>query len=293
MWTTTTAILGTVPAAEAQRSTTRPRVAFLGADSPLTTPHCSGFVTGTKGERTIAHGIGPILAGVLVWLAVVSSGHAAAPPNRGSVADAVVASADLSYQTSFVINCSEATWRKVLDNPWLMGQLWNAYGYAPPYAVRATDDGLHIDDPTGLASDLWVTKNEPRERRYFAVGRLTFRAVPFFNSGQAVTIVRSEAVGQQIRGTMHVYIRADRAISRTALWAGHRLVQRKVEDRIQANLHAGVRLVEQIASSPDTVLKELRSPAAETFRAVFLPPKPPPPPTPTKAPKAPRPAPRR
>lgn len=73
--------------------------------------------------------------------------------------------------------------------------------------------------------------------------------------------------------------------------AGHRLVQRKVEDRIQANLFAGVRLVEQIASSPDTVLKELRSPAAETFRTVFLPPKAPPPPT--KAPKAPRPVPRR
>jgi len=249
-----------------------------------------GLVTGTNGTRT-TRGIGPILSGVLVWLAVASSGHAAAPPNRGSLADAVVASADLSYQTSFVINCGEATWRKVLDNPWLMGQLWNVYGYEPAYMVRATEDGLHVDDPTGLSSDLWVIRNEPLERRYFALGRLTYRAVPFFNSGQAVTIVRSQAVGQQIRGTMHVYIRADRAISRTALWAGHRLVQRKVEARIQANLWAGVQLVEQIASSPDTVLKQLRSPAAETFRAVFLPPTAPPPPT--KTPKAPRPVPRR
>lgn len=242
------------------------------------------------GRRTTARGIGPIL-GVIVSVAFAASGHAAAPPNRSSLADVVVASADLSHQASFVINCSEATWRKVLDNPWLMGQLWNVYGYAPAYTVRPTEDGLHVDDPTGLASDLWVIKNEPRERRYFALGRLTYRAVPFFNSGQAVTIVRSEAVGKQIRGTMHVYIRADRAISRTALWAGHRLVQRKVEDRIQANLWAGVRLVEQIASSPDTVVQQLRGPAAETFRTVFLPPKAPPPPT--KAPKAPRPAPRR
>jgi hypothetical protein len=234
-----------------------------------------------------------ILAGVVVWLALAVSGHAAAPPSRASLAEAVVASADISYRTSFAIDCGEATWRKVLDNPWLMGQLWNAYGHEPAYAVRATGDGLHVDDPTGLASDLWVIKDEPRERRYFAVGTLTFRTVPFFNSGQAVTIVRTEAVGRQIRGTMHVYIRADRAISRAALWAGKRLVQWKVEARIQSNLYHGVRLVEQIASAPDAVLQRLRSPAAETFRTVFLPPKPPPPTPPTKAPKAPPPAPRR
>lgn len=238
-----------------------------------------------------ARGIGSIL-GVVVWAALVAISHAAAPPNRGALAEAVVAAADLSYQASFAINCGEATWRKVLDNPWLMGQIWNVYSHAPAYAVRTTKDGLHVDDPTGLSSDLWVIKNEIRERRYFALGRLTYRAVPFFNSGQAVTIVRSEAVGQQIRGTMHVYIRADRAVSRTALWAAHRLVLRKVEARVQSNLWAGVQLVEQIASSPDAVLKQLQGPAAETFRTVFLPPKAPPP-APTKAPKVQRPAPRR
>src|ERR1700694_3594316 len=111
--------------------------------------------------------------------ALAAEAGAAAPPNRASVAETVVASPDITYQIPFVINCSEATWRKVLDNPWLMGQLWNVYGYSPAYKVSTAGDGLHIDDPTGLVGDLWLVRNGLDERRYFATGRLNFRAVPF------------------------------------------------------------------------------------------------------------------
>ena len=206
----------------------------------------------------------------------MSEAPAEVPPNRGGVADAVVASPDVTYQASFAINCSEATWRKVLDNPWLMGQLWNIYGYAPAYKVGPAGDGLHIEDPTGLVGELWLVRNQPHERRYLASGKISYRAVPFFNSGQAVTIVRSQVAGQQIRGTLQLYIRGDRAISRAVLWAGKPVLQGRVENRVQRNLQDGVRLVEQIASSPDAVLRQLQGPAAETFRAVFLPPKAPP-----------------
>jgi hypothetical protein len=234
-----------------------------------------------------------IFVAVVLSAALAAGAAAAVPPNRASMAETLVASPDLTYQIPFVINCSEATWRKVLDNPWLMGQLWNVYGYAPPYKVGTAGDGLHIDDPTGLVGDLWLVRNGLAERRYFATGRLNFRAVPFFNSGQAVTIVRSQAAGPQIRGTLQLYIRADRAVSRAVVWAGKSLVQTKVEARVRSNVYDGVRLVEQIASAPDAVLRQLQGPAAETFRTVFLPPKPPPRPTPPKPPKGPRSTPKR
>jgi hypothetical protein len=233
-----------------------------------------------------------ILILVLMSLAMPSSGHAAAPPNRVSVADAVVASPDLRYQTSFVVDCSEATWRKVLDNPWLMGQLWSVYGYAPAYKVRATADGVHVDDPTGLAGEFWLVRKDTHEHRYLGAGRISHRAVPFFNSGHVVTIVRSETVGRQVRATMQVYIRADRAISRAALWAGKPLLLGRVENRVHVNVQDGIRLVEQVASSPETVLRQLQGPAAETFRAEFVPRKVPPAP-PTRRSQAPRPGPRR
>lgn len=234
-----------------------------------------------------------IVVAVVLSAALAAQAGAAAPPNRAGVAESVAASPDLTYQIPFTINCSEAIWRKVLDNPWLMGQLWNVYGYSPAYKVSTAGDGLHIDDPTGLVGDLWLVRNGLDERRYFATGQLNFRAVPFFNSGQAVTIVRSLAAAQQIRGNLQLYIRADRAVGRAVVWAGRSLVQGKVEARVRSNLHDAVRLVEQIASSPDVVLRQLQGPAAETFRAVFVPPKPPPRPAPPKPPKGPRSTPKR
>ena len=232
-----------------------------------------------------------VVTGCLLLAAPVL-GQATAPATREKAAATVVASPDLRYTAAFVVSCSETTWIKVLDNPWLMGQLWAAYGHSPAYRIRVAGDALHVDDPTGLTGTVVIARTAPDQRRYFAAGTLNHRAVPFFNAGQAVGILRSESTGRQIRGTLEVYVRADRAISRAALWVGRPLLQPRVENRIRLNLIDAVQIVDEIASSPESVLGRLQGPAAETFRTVFLPPKPKPA-TPPKAPKPPRPRPRR
>lgn len=189
----------------------------------------------------------------------------------------VVTEAAVRYKATFAITCTQDTWTKVLDNPELLGRLWELGGYAPAYKVSAHGDTIHVDDPTGLAGDFVAFVKRPDERQYWGIGKITHRAVPLFNTGQMVAVLRTRPDGPRIVGSVEVFVKGDSLVARGALWAGRLLIQPRVENRVNSNLADATILIETLVAKPENGLKLLQGKPADQFRTLFMPPKPAPP----------------
>ena len=152
-----------------------------------------------------------LLVTVLAWAAPGYGQNAAA------LVEEIVRDSDFTYETSFEWRCAPDTWEQLVNNPQLMGALWQAYGYAPSYQVSTHRDTLHIDDPTGLEGDAVLVSQTAEERTYLVLGRLNHWAVPFFNQGSAVFVLRSRAEDQRVQGHLTVYIKATSKLGNAVL----------------------------------------------------------------------------
>jgi hypothetical protein len=216
---------------------------------------------------------------VVALLALLACGsEAAGADDPQSQARQVVAGAAVSYRAAFSIACRPDIWTKVLDNPELLGRLWVARGYVPAYQVSVRGDAIHVDDPTGLAGDIFVIVKRPEERQYWGSGKITHAAVPFFNTGQMVVVLRARPEGPRMVGNVEVFVRGDSLVARGALWAGRSVFLGFVERRVNGNLAEVTELIESLIVKPENGLTLLKGRDAEQFRALFVPPKPPPPP---------------
>ena len=63
--------------------------------------------------------------------------------------------ASITYNTSFTVDTTLERWNLMLDNPLLMGKLWELYEFSPPYRVSSNGSGYHIIDPKGIEGDLY------------------------------------------------------------------------------------------------------------------------------------------
>lgn len=208
--------------------------------------------------------------GWLVILLGLALGVHSLGADPGAQAQQVTGNPDITYHTSFVWQCSEATWERILDEPLLMGRLWEAYGYAPAYKFSARGDTLHVDDPTGLKGDVLLVSRAPGARTYVVLGQLDHWAVPFFNEGIAVFVLTSQPAEDQICGDLKVYVRASSTVGNLLLQLGRPLLAKHIDNRITLNLQDGRRIVERIAADPAQVAALLRGPEAERFKAAFL-----------------------
>lgn len=182
----------------------------------------------------------------------------------------IIDEADITYKTTFIWDCKATIWEQILDRPLLMGALWTAYGFAPAYQVSARGDTLHVDDPTGLVGDALLFRRRWGERAYLIHGKLDHWAVPFFNQGTAVIVLKSRPEGDQIVGDIRVYVRANSTLGNIVLKVGRKLLYDHVDNRVTLNLQDARRIVETIDADPTQIAARLRGLEAKQFRSAFM-----------------------
>ena len=182
----------------------------------------------------------------------------------------IIDKADITYRASFTWDCTASVWERILDRPLLMAALWTAYGFAPAYQVSARGDTLHVDDPTGLTGDALLFRRRWGERAYLIHGKLDHWAVPFFNKGTAVIVLKSRPEGDRITGDLRVYMRAGSTLGNLVLKVAKKLLYNHVDNRVTLNLQDTRKIVEAIDADPAQVAALLRGTQAKQFRRTFM-----------------------
>ena len=182
----------------------------------------------------------------------------------------IMREASITYHTTFAWSCSESTWDRVADNPLLMGHLWKAYGFAPAYQLQTKREVIHVHDPTGLSGVVRAFSGSSGERIYLSEGKVDHWAVPFFNGGEAVFVLKSEREEGGVRGDLTVYIKSTSLVGDAVLTIGEPLLMKHIDNRITLNLQDAGKIVETIESRPENARDKLSGTQANRFEAVFL-----------------------
>lgn len=204
---------------------------------------------------------------LLVAVVLLAASTGADPPAE---VQALAERPDVSYSASFTWRCSPETWERILDQPLLMGQLWEAYRFLPAYRFSVRGDTLHVVDPTGLVGDVLLLNRSPGVRTWLVLGKLDHWAVPVLNEGKALFVLTSRPAPEGIAAELQVKVKAGSALGHLVLRLARPLLARHVENRLDRNLRDGRRLVETVESTPDSALRLLRGEDARRFREVFL-----------------------
>jgi hypothetical protein len=206
--------------------------------------------------------------GRLLWLVLLTAG-AAYGADPAAQARSVVADPDLVYHARFNWRCPAPVWERVLDEPLLMGRLWEASGYGPAYRFSQRGNVLHVDDPTGMQGDAVLVSRAPGSCTYLVAGKVDHWAVPFFNEGLAVFVVTSRGDATQISGELNVYVSAASMAASAVLALGQSLLEGHIDNRVRLNLADGGALVAKVASHPEQAAALLSPEDAARFRARF------------------------
>jgi len=180
--------------------------------------------------------LGRTAAAAIILACIFTSPTLAVSEGAVETAAEIIADADVVYKTTFVMQCSQETWKRLVDRPALLGRLWNEYGFAPTYQVEMRHDTVHVEDSTGLVGDAIATEVKPGRRQYLINGELDHWAVPFFNEGTAVLTLETQVKGESVVGTAEVHLRANSTIGRVVLRAARPLLVKHVANRLDLNL---------------------------------------------------------
>ena len=181
----------------------------------------------------------------------------------------IMRQAPVTYTTTFLWPCSEMTWAAVIDNPLMMGELWVAYGFAPTYEVSVNSGVIEVEDPTGLSGKVRAFRGGSGERIYLADGLVDHWAVPFFNSGEAVFVLKKEREDGGVRGHLSVYVRSTNFVANAVLKLGESILLEHIDNRITLNLQDARTIVEAIESAPGSVVAKLTRQQAERFESLL------------------------
>jgi hypothetical protein len=101
----------------------------------------------------------------------------------------IIKNSCLQYETKFNIDITLEQWNRVLDNIYLMGKLWEIYGFTPRYKVSTRGSDFHIVDPTGIEGDLIEVSQSKNKRIYYARGKMKHRGLPFVVTGKVLFLL--------------------------------------------------------------------------------------------------------
>jgi len=116
--------------------------------------------------------------------------RSAPSPSNGLDIDAFIKGAFLTYETDFTMPTSPERFGRMLDDLFIMGALWEAYGFSPRYKVVRMGTVWHVVDPTGLEGNLRTVEASSHHRTLIANGRLKNWFIPKTISGRALFFLR-------------------------------------------------------------------------------------------------------
>lgn len=181
----------------------------------------------------------------------------------------LLANPAITHVTSFSAEATPEMWRKMMDHLYLMGKIWEAYGFEPPYKVARIAGGVHVMDPNGIVGDVVVTEISGSKIVFYGRGKFDHWAVPSVFSANGVIIFRCQPAPKGLTGKLEFYIKGDNGLMDFFL----RLVSDSMVSKIEQAFLRNMKNVDTIASDimnrPETVRKRLAGPLLQDFDRVF------------------------
>jgi hypothetical protein len=126
-----------------------------------------------------------------------------------SQAALVIGSPDLALTGSYELSTRVEVLDKILGEPIQLMRLWKAYRFSPHYEARPIGPAaFHVDDPTGIAGEVFPAGLSAGRRVFVANGAIAHRLVPHFK-GSAVLFVTATPEGSTVGVRVDVYLRME------------------------------------------------------------------------------------
>ena len=187
-------------------------------------------------------------------------------------AQLLMSSPDVSVSGTYELPARSDVLDSMLGAPYLLAKLWGAYQFSPAYTARPAGEAIHIDDPTGIAGDVYLVQRTANRRIYVGNGALNHDMVPAF-SGKMALVLTTELKGQSLRAQVDIYVRTDSRMLGFLAWAMFPLLKAKVEYRMTVNAAYLSDLLKDLSLEPQKAAAKLPKEDAAALLKI-LPPRP-------------------
>ncbi|MHB8773469.1 MAG: hypothetical protein ACYC7J_20960 [Syntrophales bacterium] len=164
------------------------------------------------------------------------------------------------------------TWEQILDNLYLMGQLWQLYRFQPSYRVTRLDaDTIRVVDPSGISGEIVQVDRSARSRTFFASGKFDHWAVPSFFTADGVVIFSYRTDRQWIVGELTIFLRGNNWVSRFVMHTFSGVLTRRIDSRLKSNWEDTKKIIRDIVTDPERISSTLPPPLRDDFERLFSP----------------------
>jgi hypothetical protein len=164
---------------------------------------------------------------------------------------------------------------RMLRSPNLLAKLWEAYQFSPAYKARPVGEGIHIDDPTGIAGDVYLVEQTGNRRIYVGDGALNHNLVPAFRGKMAI-VLTAVPRGPVVSARVDLYVRTDSRMLGFLARTLFPLLKARVDFRMTANAASFGAMLKDLSDEPKKAAALLQKEDAAVLLKI-LPSQPPPP----------------
>ena len=181
----------------------------------------------------------------------------------------VINNPTVTCKKAFSVDVTLEIWNRILDNPYLMGQLWKIYKFQPSYKAIKTDTGIHVSDPSGITGDIRQVGQSDHARTFYGTGRFDHWAVPSFFTVNGVAIFEYKTDRNGLWGEVNIFMRGNNGISRFVIRIFSGILTRRIDNRFKNNLEDVKKIIRDIANDPHKVRNALAGQLMSDFNKVF------------------------
>ncbi|MBW2558715.1 MAG: hypothetical protein JRD69_07805 [Deltaproteobacteria bacterium] len=181
----------------------------------------------------------------------------------------VINNPTVTCEKAFSIDVTLEIWNRILDNPCLMGRLWEMYSFQPSYKVTRVDTDIHVSDPSGITGDIRQVGQSDHARTFFGTGWFDHWAVPSSFTANGVVIFEYNTDRNGLSGEVKILIRGNNGISRFAIRIFSGILTLRIDNRFKNNLEDMKKIIRDIANDPNKVREALTGQLLSDFNKVF------------------------
>lgn len=196
----------------------------------------------------------PSLVLILLWL-VATAG--AASGELQAQAQLLMKSPDVTISGTYEMQTRPDVLESILRTPVLLARLWEVYEFTPLYKARLQGEGIHVDDPTGIAGDIFLVEQSGNRRVYVGNGALNHKLVPSFR-GKMALVLTATPKGSAVSARIDVYIRTDSRVLGFLTRTMFPLVKTRALHRLTANATDIGTILEDLSNEPQKTAARLK-----------------------------------
>lgn len=168
--------------------------------------------------------------------------------------DEFIENASIRYEKVFTIDAPLDLWNRMLDNPVLIGKLWEIYNFTPHYLFTSKGAGIHILDPTGIEGDLVEIHSDTFSRIFYGSGNMRNWHIPLSLKGKALFLIKHTYEHEKVSVTLSIYGEGgDTVVTRLLLKAVSPLLTYYINRRVTRNLADFEKIIDDIIHRPEKI----------------------------------------